>query len=204
MPASACRCRAAAGPGRAPAIWRSTWHAAFDAQIQPQRRERGRPGGPELAARAGYDPQAAVTWWQKMGQATATAAYVLSVHPPHGPDRIRELEQTCRACRGCICSRAVDGQAGRLIRPVRVGRFLRRRWWCAIAGQRCPALAQRLHEQVGRGADMRLQRQRGKARPARTGQIQRLPCSACTSRTAPGRPWQSYGSSAPAATADFL
>ncbi|HRM50414.1 MAG TPA: M48 family metallopeptidase, partial [Alicycliphilus sp.] len=49
--------------------------------------------GLELAARAGYDPQAAVTLWQKMGQATGNGGIgFLSTHPT-GPDRIRELEQ---------------------------------------------------------------------------------------------------------------
>ena len=49
--------------------------------------------GLELAARAGYDPRAAVTLWQKMGQATGSGGIgFLSTHPT-GPDRIRELEQ---------------------------------------------------------------------------------------------------------------
>ena len=49
--------------------------------------------GLELAARAGYDPQAAVSLWQKMGQATGNGGIgFLSTHPT-GPDRIRELEQ---------------------------------------------------------------------------------------------------------------
>lgn len=49
--------------------------------------------GLELAARAGYDPRAAVTLWQKMGQATGSNGIgFLSTHPT-GPDRIRELEQ---------------------------------------------------------------------------------------------------------------
>ena len=49
--------------------------------------------GLELAARAGYDPRAAVTLWQKMGQATGSGGVgFLSTHPT-GPDRIRELEQ---------------------------------------------------------------------------------------------------------------
>ena len=50
--------------------------------------------GLELAARAGYDPQAAVTLWRKMGQATGgkQGLAFLSTHPS-GPERIRELEQ---------------------------------------------------------------------------------------------------------------
>ncbi len=52
--------------------------------------------GLEMAARAGYDPQAAVTLWQKMGQATGggggNGLAFLSTHPS-GPDRIRELQR---------------------------------------------------------------------------------------------------------------
>ena len=56
--------------------------------------------GLELAARAGYDPQAAVTLWQKMGQATGNGGIgFLSTHPT-GPDRIRELEQNVPKVQG--------------------------------------------------------------------------------------------------------
>jgi len=56
--------------------------------------------GLELAARAGYDPQAAVTLWQKMGQATGNGGIgFLSTHPT-GPDRIRELEQNVPRVQG--------------------------------------------------------------------------------------------------------
>lgn len=53
--------------------------------------------GLELAARAGYKPQAAVTLWQKMGRATGSSGggnglAFLSTHPS-GPNRIRELER---------------------------------------------------------------------------------------------------------------
>ncbi|WP_415796937.1 M48 family metallopeptidase [Comamonas aquatilis] len=48
--------------------------------------------GLELAARAGFNPQAAVTLWQKMGQATGNNGVgFLSTHPT-GPNRIRQLE----------------------------------------------------------------------------------------------------------------
>ncbi|MDR2299713.1 MAG: M48 family metallopeptidase [Comamonas sp.] len=48
--------------------------------------------GLELAARAGYNPQAAVSLWRKMGEATgASGIGFLSTHPT-GPDRIRQLE----------------------------------------------------------------------------------------------------------------
>ncbi len=50
--------------------------------------------GLEMAARAGYHPQAGVTLWQKMGEATGGGGgglAFLSTHPS-GPQRIRELE----------------------------------------------------------------------------------------------------------------
>ena len=49
--------------------------------------------GLEMAARAGYNPEAAVTLWRKMGQATGgkDGLAFLSTHPS-GPDRIRELQ----------------------------------------------------------------------------------------------------------------
>lgn len=50
--------------------------------------------GLELAARAGYNPDASVSLWRKMGEATKSQGgpAFLSTHPS-GPDRIRELEQ---------------------------------------------------------------------------------------------------------------
>jgi Zn-dependent protease with chaperone function len=49
--------------------------------------------GLELAARGGYNPQAAVSLWQKMGQASGGAGgpSFLSTHPS-GPQRIEELQ----------------------------------------------------------------------------------------------------------------
>ncbi|KQM76650.1 M48 family metallopeptidase [Xylophilus sp. Leaf220] len=49
--------------------------------------------GLELAARAGFDPQSAVSLWEKMGKASGAAGgpNFLSTHPS-GPDRIRELQ----------------------------------------------------------------------------------------------------------------
>ena len=50
--------------------------------------------GLEMAARAGYHPQAGVTLWQKMGEATGGGGgglAFLSTHPS-GPARIRELQ----------------------------------------------------------------------------------------------------------------
>ena len=49
--------------------------------------------GVELAARAGYDPHAAVTLWQKMGQvAQGGPPKWLSTHPPR-EDRLRDLQE---------------------------------------------------------------------------------------------------------------
>jgi len=48
--------------------------------------------GIELAARAGYDPRAAITLWQKMAAASrGQPPQFLSTHPGHG-NRIREIE----------------------------------------------------------------------------------------------------------------
>jgi predicted Zn-dependent protease len=50
--------------------------------------------GVELAARAGYDPRAAVTLWQKMGKLSSGSAppKLLSTHPSH-EDRIQDLTE---------------------------------------------------------------------------------------------------------------
>jgi predicted Zn-dependent protease len=49
--------------------------------------------GVELAARAGYDPHAAITLWQKMGQAAQGGPPKwLSTHPPR-EDRTRDLQE---------------------------------------------------------------------------------------------------------------
>ena len=56
--------------------------------------------GLELAARAGYNPQAAVSLWRKMGEATGDGGIgFLSTHPT-GPDRIRELERNIPRVQG--------------------------------------------------------------------------------------------------------
>lgn len=56
--------------------------------------------GLELAARAGYNPQAGVTLWRKMGEATGDGGIgFLSTHPT-GPDRIRELERNIPRVQG--------------------------------------------------------------------------------------------------------
>jgi predicted Zn-dependent protease len=49
--------------------------------------------GVELAARAGYDPRAAVTLWTKMGQVGGSAPpEILSTHPS-AESRIADLRQ---------------------------------------------------------------------------------------------------------------
>ncbi|WP_291590999.1 M48 family metallopeptidase [Comamonas sp. UBA7528] len=56
--------------------------------------------GLEMAARAGYHPQAAVSLWRKMGEATGDGGIgFLSTHPT-GPDRIRELERNIPRVQG--------------------------------------------------------------------------------------------------------
>ena len=58
--------------------------------------------GLELAARAGYNPEAAVSLWQKMGNATGSkqgGPAFLSTHPS-GPERIRELESNVPKVQG--------------------------------------------------------------------------------------------------------
>lgn len=58
--------------------------------------------GLEIAARAGYNPQAAVALWEKMGNATgnnANGLSFLSTHPS-GPERIRELQRNVPSVQG--------------------------------------------------------------------------------------------------------
>ena len=56
--------------------------------------------GLELAARAGFNPQAAVTLWRKMGQATGSGGIgFLSTHPT-GPDRIEALQKNVPKVQG--------------------------------------------------------------------------------------------------------
>jgi len=55
--------------------------------------ERNCGGAPLLAARAGYDPRAGVTLWQKMGAASKGAPpQFLSTHPS-GKTRIADIER---------------------------------------------------------------------------------------------------------------
>jgi predicted Zn-dependent protease len=56
--------------------------------------------GLELAARAGYDPHASVTLWEKMAQASKSAPpEFISTHPS-GPTRIRDLEANIPKVKG--------------------------------------------------------------------------------------------------------
>jgi predicted Zn-dependent protease len=50
--------------------------------------------GMELAARAGYDPHAGVTLWQKMAKASQSAPpQFISTHPS-GPTRIQDIQRS--------------------------------------------------------------------------------------------------------------
>ena len=58
--------------------------------------------GLELAARAGFNPQAGASLWTKMGNATGerqSGLAFLSTHPS-GPARIRELERNAPRVQG--------------------------------------------------------------------------------------------------------
>ena len=58
--------------------------------------------GLEMAARAGYNPNAAVALWEKMGNATGSngnGLSFLSTHPS-GPERIRELQRNVPRVQG--------------------------------------------------------------------------------------------------------
>ena len=58
--------------------------------------------GLEIAARAGFNPQAAVALWEKMGNATGSSTSglaFLSTHPS-GPQRIRELQRNVPSVQG--------------------------------------------------------------------------------------------------------
>lgn len=56
--------------------------------------------GLELAARAGFNPQAGVTLWEKMSRATGGGSIgFLSTHPT-GPDRIRQLQENVPKVQG--------------------------------------------------------------------------------------------------------
>ena len=48
--------------------------------------------GLEMAARAGYNPQASVTLWEKMGQANGSGSIGFLATHPTGPDRIAKLQ----------------------------------------------------------------------------------------------------------------
>ncbi|TFY98062.1 M48 family metallopeptidase [Ramlibacter rhizophilus] len=67
--------------------------------------------GLEIAARAGYDPDAAVSLWQKMNQAGGSSGPAfLSTHPS-GPERIRRLRENVPRVRG-LYEQARAGRAG--------------------------------------------------------------------------------------------
>ena len=67
--------------------------------------------GLELAARAAYQPEAAVSLWRKMGNATGSGQAglaFLSTHPS-GPDRIRELEMNVPKVQGLYAAARAGG-----------------------------------------------------------------------------------------------
>jgi predicted Zn-dependent protease len=55
--------------------------------------------GLEIAARGGYNPDASVSLWNKMGKASGGGPAFLSTHPT-GPDRIRRLQDNVPRVRG--------------------------------------------------------------------------------------------------------
>lgn len=66
--------------------------------------------GMELAARAGYDPRAGVTLWNKMAQASSGAPpQFLSTHPS-GPTRIRDIEANLPRVEGLYAKAAKPTQ----------------------------------------------------------------------------------------------
>jgi predicted Zn-dependent protease len=66
--------------------------------------------GMELAARAGYDPRAGVTLWNKMAEASKGAPpQFLSTHPS-GPSRIRDIEANLPKVEGLYAKAAKPGQ----------------------------------------------------------------------------------------------
>ncbi len=78
-------------------MWGSLSGSIFEAAVVlPNSRENEQESdriGVELAARAGYDPRAAITLWQKMGSASGGSAppQWLSTHPSN-ESRIRDLQ----------------------------------------------------------------------------------------------------------------
>ena len=67
--------------------------------------------GIELAARAGYDPRAGVTLWQKMAAASKGAPpQFMSTHPS-GPTRIRDIEANLPEGAAAVRPRRAAGAA---------------------------------------------------------------------------------------------
>ena len=86
--------------------------------------------GVELAARAGYDPRAAVTLWQKMGAADGGRRRPSSCPPTRRPPRASAI---CRWRRSRSC-RCTSRPKARAARPARAGRRPRRPARCRAAG----------------------------------------------------------------------
>jgi predicted Zn-dependent protease len=76
--------------------------------------------GMELAARAGYDPAAGVTLWQKMGAASKGAPpQWLSTHPA-GPTRIRDIEANLPKVEGLYARAEKPAQRFEVAPPLKV------------------------------------------------------------------------------------
>lgn len=88
--------------------------------------------GIRYAAKAGYDPRAAITFWQKMARAKDGAQPIkwLSTHPPHA-ERIADLQrlmpevlpiyEAARGGRGVIGAPAIGSPASRPIGEAPIG-----------------------------------------------------------------------------------
>ena len=66
--------------------------------------------GMELAARAGYDPHAGVTLWQKMAAASKGAPPQFISTPPSGPTRISDIEKNLPKVAGLYARADKPGQ----------------------------------------------------------------------------------------------
>ncbi|KAI1696509.1 peptidase family m48 domain-containing protein [Ditylenchus destructor] len=81
--------------------------------------------GMELAARAGYNPRAGISLWQKMGQASKGAPAAIPVHPPGRSDPHSRHRAHAAARRGALRARAeadatfrAHGRAAALMPPA--------------------------------------------------------------------------------------
>ena len=86
--------------------------AGYGAQLLTLRFSRGDESeadlvGMEIAARAGYDPRAAISLWQKMGQAGKSAPPRVALDPPvRAPAGSPNCSATCRGSCRCTSGRS--------------------------------------------------------------------------------------------------